>query len=186
MQNLDEQVIRDTREWVERVVIGLNLCPFAGQPWRTGRVLIEVSPAEHPEALAEDLADALLTLSRSKPTDCETTLLVHPRVLVCFYDYNDFLDVADQLLEQMGLAGEFQIASFHPAYQFAGTKPEDRSNATNRSPYPMLHLLREASVEAATARLDHPEAIYERNIDTLRSLADSDWRALFKRSDRND
>jgi hypothetical protein len=181
MHSNHELVAAETRDWIERVVIGLNLCPFAGQPWREGRVDIRVSAAERPEALAEDLADALLELSATDPADCETRLLVHPLVLDDFLDYNDFLDVADHLLEQMGLAGAFQIASFHPDYRFADTTPDDRSNWTNRSPYPMLHLLREASVTAATDRLEHPEAIYERNIRTLKDLDEDQWAALLDR-----
>jgi hypothetical protein len=172
-------VIARTRQWIERVVIGLNLCPFAGRPWREGRVDIRVSDAERPEALAEDLAEALLDLAARDPVDCETRLLVHPRVLSDFLDYNDFLEVADRLLDQMGLSGEFQIASFHPDYQFADTSPDDRSNWTNRSPWPMLHLLREASVAEATDRLEHPEAIYERNIRTLEDLDDTTWAEVF-------
>jgi len=178
MERQDELVVARTRRWIERVVIGLNLCPFAGQPWRADRVDIRVSEADRPGILAEALADALLDLEAADPASCETILLVHPNVLDDFFDYNDFLDIGDQLLEQMGLAGTFQIASFHPDYKFAGTGPDDRSNATNRSPYPMLHLLREASVEAATARLEHPEAIYERNIETLQNLDEAAWNRL--------
>jgi hypothetical protein len=172
-------IIERTQAWIEGVVIGLNLCPFAGRPWREGRVDIRVSDAEQPERLAEDLAEALRALYAADPAECETLLLVHPRVLGDFLDYNDFLDVADELIEQMGLAGEFQIASFHPDYQFADTDPDDRSNWTNRSPFPMLHLLREASISEATDRLDHPDAIYERNIRTLEGLEDKAWSELF-------
>jgi len=179
-----DTVIARTRQWIERMVIGLNLCPFAGQPWREDRVEIRVSEADRPEALADALARALADLAAADPADCETTLLVHPNVLGDFLDYNDFLDVADELIEQMGLAGEFQIASFHPDYQFADTDPDDRSNWTNRSPYPMLHLLREASVTEATDRLDHPEAIFERNIRTLDELDESVWAQLFCRPGR--
>ncbi len=176
-------VIARTQQWIERVVIGLNLCPFAARPWREGRVEIRVSAADRPETLAEALAGALMHLAAADPADCETTLLVHPNVLEDFFDYNDFLGIADELIEQMGLAGELQIASFHPDYQFADTDPDDRSNWTNRSPYPMLHLLREPSIEAATARLEHPEAIYERNIRTLDDLDQHRWRALIKSSE---
>jgi len=179
-------VIARTRQWVEEVVIGLNLCPFAGRPWHEGRVDIRVSNAEQAEALAEDLAGALLDLSATEPGDCETRLLVHPRVLEDFLDYNDFLDLADRLVDQLGLSGQFQIASFHPDYQFADTDAADRSNWTNRSPYPMLHLLREASVTEATDRLDHPEAIYERNIRTLDALDEAAWTRLFQQPVRTD
>jgi len=173
-------IIDETRHWIDQVVIGLNLCPFAAQPWREDRVRIKVTDAARPEVLAQDLADALIALKNADPLICETTLLIHPNVLEDFVDYNDFLDVADQLVIQMQLDDEFQIASFHPDYCFADSAPGDRANATNRSPYPMLHLLRQRSVEAATQKLDHPEAIYERNIQTLRHLPDKEWCCLLK------
>jgi uncharacterized protein len=176
---LDHQsVVEATRHWLEKVVIGLNLCPFAGLPWRQGRVRFRVSEATGQQQLAEDLADELLALQDSDPAECETTLLIHPLVLEDFLDYNDFLELADRLLEDLGLDGTLQIASFHPHYQFAGSQPDDPANCTNRSPYPMLHLLREASIEAATANMPNPEAIFERNIKTLRELGMEGWKKL--------
>jgi hypothetical protein len=173
-------IIETTRGWMEKVVIGLNLCPFARTPWREGRIRFDVSEAEREQALIEDLAQALLSLHAADPCEHETTLLIHPHVLGDFLDYNDFLDVAEALLEELELDGTIQIASFHPDYRFADVEPGDPANCTNRSPYPMLHLLREASVEAATARMTEPESIFERNIETMRQLGVDGWRALMK------
>lgn len=175
-------VVDATRRWLENVVIGLNLCPFAASPWRQGRVRFRVSEATDQQQLAQDLADELLTLQASDPAECETTLLIHPQVLGDFLDYNDFLDLADRLLEDLALEGVLQIASFHPHYQFADSQPDDPANCTNRSPYPMLHLLREASIEAATANMPDPEAIFERNIQTLQELGMDGWKELMKRT----
>jgi hypothetical protein len=174
----DQSVIQATRQWLEKVVIGLNLCPFAGVPWRQGRVRFRVSKAITEQQLALDLAEESLALQAADPADCETSLLIHPQVLEDFLDYNDFLDIADRLMEELELDGILQIASFHPDYQFADSTPDDPANCTNRSPYPMLHLLREASIEAATARLPDPESIFERNIKTLQELGLDGWKAL--------
>ncbi len=171
-------VVEATRQWLEKVVIGLNLCPFAAFPWRQGRVRFRVSDACDQQRLAEDLADELLALQAWVPVECETTLLIHPQVLGDFPDYNDFLDLADRLLEDLALDGTLQIASFHPDYQFADSRPDDPANCTNRSPYPMLHLLREASIEAATANLPDPDVIFERNIKTMRELGMDGWKEL--------
>lgn len=175
-----EAVIEITSRWLEKAVIGLNLCPFAGLPWRQGRVRLRVSDAASEQQLAEHLAEELLALQQAEPGECETTLLIHPHVLGDFLDYNDFLDLADAVLEDLGLDGIFQIASFHPDYRFADAPADDPAHCTNRSPYPMLHLLREASIEAATARLAEPEAIYERNIKTMRELGVAGWRKLIE------
>ena len=173
-----ESAVEATRRWLEKAVIGLNLCPFAGQPWCQGRVRLRVSEATSLQSLAQDLADELLALNEADPAERETTLLIHPHVLGDFLDYNDFLDIADGLLEQLELDGILQVASFHPDYQFADSEPDDPANCTNRSPWPMLHLLREASIEAATANHPDPDAIYERNIEKLRALGNDGWRAL--------
>jgi len=178
-----DRIVEATRRWLEKAVIGLNLCPFAGQPWRQGRVRLRVSDATDLQQLAEDLADELLALNEVDPANCETTLLIHPHVLGDFLDYNDFLDIADGLLEQLELDGILQVASFHPDYQFADSQSDDPANCTNRSPYPMLHLLREASIEAATANHPDPHAIYRRNIDTLRSLGVDGWKDLIAMAD---
>lgn len=122
--------------------------------------------------------EALLALQASDPGECETSLLIHPDVLTDFLDYNDFLDLADQLLEELELDGVIQIASFHPDYQFADSTPDDPANCSNRSPYPMLHLLREDSIAAATEPLSDPDLVYRRNIQTLRRIGLGGWRAL--------
>ena len=171
-----EEIVVATRTWLERAVIGLNLCPFA-KPIKN-RIRYVVSEADSPEALRADLVDELHTLAEADPEEIETTLLIHPRVLSDFLDYNDFLEVADQALEDLELVGEIQIASFHPQYQFAGTKPDDIENYTNRSPYPMLHLLREASVEAAVDSHPDTHQINEKNVETMRALGHEGWRRL--------
>ncbi len=165
--------VADTRRWVERVVIGLNLCPFAKAVAVRGQVRYVLSGATTTDALLEDLGEALLHLRDTPAEIVDTTLLVHPGVLGDFLDYNDFLDTADALVESLALDGVLQVASFHPQYQFAGTAPGDIDNATNRSPWPTLHLLREDSVERAVAAFPDPDAIVSRNIDTLRRLGEA-------------
>jgi hypothetical protein len=162
--------ISETREWIERVVIALNLCPFAKSVYVSGRVAFVVSAARTADALLGDLERELRTLSRTAPEDIETTVLIHPFVLTSFLDYNDFLDAADAAVDRLDLTGILQIASFHPDYQFAGTAPDDVTNYTNRSPYPVLHLLREESVERAVDAFPGAERIPERNIETMRRL----------------
>jgi uncharacterized protein len=172
----------DTRHWIEKAVIGLELCPFAGSVYAGKRIRYRVSSATDEDALLVDLAQELTTLASAPESTCETTLLIHPRALTDFADYNAFLDTADREVDALGLRGEIQIASFHPRYQFAGTAPDDISNYTNRSPHPMLHLLREASVERAIAAMPDASAIYERNIETLRRLGIEGWRRMFPRA----
>ncbi|MDQ9171901.1 DUF1415 domain-containing protein [Oxalobacteraceae bacterium R-40] len=173
-----ELVITEIRKWVQHAVIGLNLCPFAKAVHTKERIRYVVSDASDPERLCEDLCRELQMLHTSNPAQIETTLLVHPHVLNDFLDYNDFLDVADAIIEDMHLAGEIQIASFHPNYQFAGTSADAVENYTNRSPYPMLQLLRESSIEAAAASYPDASEIYERNIETLHALGMSGLRDL--------
>lgn len=160
-----------TQSWVERVVIGLNLCPFAKAVQARGQVRYRLSAADSEELLLSDLREELALLQSAAPSAIDTTLIVHPGVLQGFLDYNDFLDTADALLVDLGLEGELQIASFHPEYCFAGSAPDDAANYTNRSPFPMLHLLREASVSRAVTAFPDAAQIYERNIETLRALA---------------
>ena len=171
--------IAATRRWLERAVIGLNLCPFAKAVHAKGQVRYVLSDADTPQALLEELGEELLRLRDTPAEAVDTTLLVHPRVLVDFLDYNDFLDDADALVEALGLDGVLQVASFHPDYRFAGTEPGDIGNFSNRAPYPTLHLLREDSVERAVAAFPDPDAIVERNIQTLRQLGADGWRRLF-------
>jgi len=173
-----EQAIARTRAWVRRAVIGLNLCPFAKAVDAKDRIRYVASDATGPEALLETLCDEMKRLAEADPEEIETTLLIHPQALLDFLDYNDFLDLAEAVLEQMGYGGLLQIASFHPQYQFAGTEPDDIGNASNRSPYPSLHLLREESVERAVAAFPEAEAIFEANIATMRRLGESGWARL--------
>jgi uncharacterized protein len=171
-------VLAETRAWVERAVIGLNLCPFARAVQVRNQVHYVESAATNVEELVVMLGDEMRGLSTSDPSIRDTTLLVHPYVLGDFLDYNDFLAVADQLLVQLELEGILQVAGFHPRFQFAGTAADDVTNATNRSPYPTLHLLREESVERAVAAVADPSAIYLQNIETMRALGASGWAAL--------
>jgi hypothetical protein len=170
--------VEETQAWLEKAVIGLNLCPFAKAVHGKGQIRWILSDATTPEALLAELMAELQTLAAADPERIDTTLLIHPQVLGDFLDYNDFLDVADAALEELGLEGTLQIASFHPHYQFAGTEPDDAGNLSNRSPHPTLHLLREASVDRAVAAYPEAEAIYERNIETLQALGADGWRRL--------
>ncbi len=171
-------VIGRTRAWIERAVIGLNLCPFAKAVYVKERIRYVVSDAETPEALLADLERELAHLAAVPAEETDTTLLIHPHVLQDFLDYNDFLDEADAAVERLDLGGALQVASFHPQYQFAETKPDDVTNCTNRSPYPTLHLLREASVDEAVAAFPDADEIYLRNMQTLRRLGRAGWEAL--------
>jgi len=170
--------IATTRRWLERAVIGLNLCPFAKAVVAKEQVRIVLSDATTPEALLAELGEELLRLRDTPAEQVDTTLLIHPRVLGDFLDYNDFLDDADALVEALALDGVLQVASFHPDYQFAGSAPDDVENFTNRAPYPILHLLREDSVARAVAAFPDPDAIVERNIETLRGIGVDGWKKL--------
>ena len=175
---MSDAALAETRAWVERAVIGLQLCPFARAPQGKGRVRYAISAAVDAEALMADLVAELNRLVEAPAERTETTLLVHPRALADFDDYNDFLGLADEALAALDLDGVVQIASFHPDYRFADSAPDDIANATNRSPFPMLQLLREESIERALAAFDAPESIYEANILTLRRLGHAGWAAL--------
>ncbi|RVT84716.1 DUF1415 domain-containing protein [Inhella crocodyli] len=174
----DEQVLQDTQAWVEKAVIGLNLCPFAKAVQVQGKVRYVVSAATTVEDLLYELAAELNHLHDTPPEQTDTTLLIHPRVLTDFLDYNDFLEAADALVADIGLEGELQVASFHPQYQFEGTEPDDITNFTNRSPYPTLHLLREDSIDRAVAAFPNPESIFDTNMATLEKLGIDGWRQL--------
>ncbi|WP_280154947.1 DUF1415 domain-containing protein [Piscinibacter sp. XHJ-5] len=173
-----DRVIAHTRAWVERVVIGLNLCPFAKAVHVKGQVRYVVSDAADPDALLATLCDELTALADAPADKVDTTLLIHPRVLADFDDFNDFLDAADAAVRALRLDGVLQVASFHPHYRFAGTTEDDVTNATNRSPYPTLHLLREESISRAVAAFPRPEAIYEENMRTLQALGAAGFAAL--------
>ncbi|MEZ0471037.1 DUF1415 domain-containing protein [Luteimonas salinilitoris] len=172
--------IAETRRWLQRAVVGLNLCPFAKAVVAKDQVRFVLSGAATPDALLQALADELALLRDTPPETVDTTLLVHPRVLADFYDYNDFLGAADALLASMDLEGVLQVASFHPQYRFAGSGEDDIENFSNRSPHPMLHLLREDSVTRAVAAYPDPDVIVERNQRTLRRLGRDGWRRLLE------
>lgn len=174
-----DQVIAATRKWLERAVIGLQLCPFAAAAHLNDRVRYCVSAQRSAVGLLEDLSDELRALRDADPLKCETTLLIHPQVLTDFCEYNDFLDACDAAVAELGFEGELQVASFHPHYQFAGTDAQDIENYTNRSPYPMLHLLREASVARAVANFPHIDRIGTTNKETLLRLGHEGWRQLW-------
>jgi uncharacterized protein len=178
MKTDDEAVIAATRHWLVQAVIGLNLCPFARAVYAGDRIRYAVSGATTPEALLQALAEELQALAVADERETETTLLIHPQVLGDFLDYNDFLQLADALVDDLGFSGVMQVASFHPQYRFAGTAPDDIGNCTNRSPYPTLHLLRESSIERAVAAHPDTARIYESNIETLRRLGRAGWEQL--------
>jgi len=174
----EAQIIDNTRIWLERAVIGLNLCPFARAEYVRNRIAYRVSEAKVTETLLSQLEATLQELVAANPSSIETTLLIHPYVLQDFFDYNEFLGEAEALLARMELEGVIQIASFHPHYQFAGEDPSDMSHFTNRSPYPMLHLLRESSVERAVRSGEDAETIVARNQATVRRLGPEGWKRL--------
>lgn len=173
-----ETALAETRAWVDRAVIGLNLCPFAKAPQVKGQVRYVLSRAVDASELLTDLVAELHRLAEAPAERIETTLLVHPDALNDFDDYNDFLDVADAALAELELEGVLQVASFHPAYRFADSEPDDLANATNRSPYPTLHLLREDSIDRAVAAFPEAEAIFEANIETMEALGAKGWAQL--------
>lgn len=177
-QPADQQVLTDTRRWIEKAVIGLNLCPFAKAVYVKNQVRIVVSHARHLDAFLDDLDRELALLASTPADEIDTTLLVHPTLFPDFLDFNDLLDVVDGVIEEHQLEGVVQVAPFHPRFQFEGTEPGDITNATNWAPYPTLHLLREDSVERATASGDSAETIVARNITTLETLGAQGWAAL--------
>jgi len=174
----ESEIIAATRAWLERVVIGLELCPFAKAVHVKQQIRYVVSAASTPEALLADLLFELRFLSDADPLAVDTTFLIHPHTLQDFLDYNDFLSVVDAALEDSGLTGELQVASFHPGYRFAGNAPDDMANYSNRSPYPLLHLLREASVDRAVEAFPDASKIYQKNRRTLRALGHRRWSEL--------
>lgn len=178
MELTHDDIIAATRNWLEKAVIGLNLCPFAKSVYVKDQVRIIVSDAKDPAALLEHLMTELRLLADSDPEEIDTTLLVHPYVLQRFLDFNDFLEIADAALEDMGLEGELQVADFHPKFQFAGTTLNDVSNNTNRSPFPTLHLIRESSIDRAVEAFPDAATIYERNIALMQELGREGWDAL--------
>jgi hypothetical protein len=174
----DSPALNQTRTWVEQAVIGLNLCPFAKAPQVKGLVRYVQSEATDPAVLLSDLMDELQRLFKSPADRLETTLLVHPLVFTDFADFNDFLGVAEDAVADLGLEGVIQVASFHPDYRFEGTTADDISNATNRSPHPTLHLIREDSIDRAVAAFPEAETIFEANMATMERMGPAGWAAL--------
>ncbi len=179
-------VIETVKQWLDQVVIGLNLCPFARQHREADQIRFVESLAQDEVHVLKDLYDELRRLDDYPASKLETTLLIFPHVFADFSQFNQFLDLADRLLMSYQWEGIFQIASFHPDYQFAGTDKQAKSNLTNRAPYPILHLLRENSVSDAISRLSHPKEIYQRNIQTMNALSDSEIYRLFPHLDQGD
>ena len=174
----DDEVLARTRAWLEKAVIGLNLCPFAKAVYTRDRVRLVVSQARHVDDLLEELDRELDLLVATPAEQVDTTLLVHPTLFPDFLDFNDFLEIAEGVLDEHGLEGVVQLASFHPQFQFDGTALEDMGNYTNRAPYAVLHLLREDSVEKAVDSLADPDAVYQENIRTLDKLGLEGWNKL--------
>ena len=169
-----------TRRWLERAVIGLNLCPFAKAVYVKQQVRFVLSDAATEEELLIDLGEELQRLHGTDPNEIDTTLIVHPRVLTDFIAYNDFLDLVDGLIAELDLEGELQVASFHPDYRFADSEADDPGNCTNRAPYPTLHLLREASLDKAVAAYPNADVIVERNLQTMAKLGLGAYNDLLK------
>ena len=178
MNSSSSVYIEDTRRWLERAVIGLNLCPFAKAVHVKQQIHYALSQARSVNELRDELEMQLRELITFNPEVRDTTLLIVPTVLRDFLDFNDFLAEAEAVLKALDLEGVIQIASFHPDYQFAGTRADDITNFTNRSPYPTLHLIREASIDRAVEAFPDPEAIFETNMKTLENLGLEGWTAL--------
>jgi len=174
----EKQIISLTSTWIEKVVIGLNLCPFAKPVHTKGQIHYLLSQARDEFALTTDLRYSMQNLIAASSDSMDTCLLIHPWVLSDFFDYNNFLNIADEILDELDLIGVLQVASFHPSYQFAGTSEDDVTNCTNRSPFPMLHLLREESLDKATDALPDANVIVNRNLETMTSLGHEGWNKL--------
>jgi len=178
-----DAVIASTQRWLERAVIGLNLCPFAKAVHVKRQIRYAVTAATTAEELLAELRHELELLGQANPQEIDTTLLIHPRVMTDFIDFHFFLKEAEAAIRNLGLEGSLQVASFHPAFEFAGSAPDDVENCTNRSPHPMLHLLRETSIDRAVAAFPDAAAIYERNVETLRRLGPEGWQRLCTTAD---
>ncbi|WP_372825542.1 DUF1415 domain-containing protein [Polaromonas sp.] len=174
----DEAVLAATREWLEKAVIGLNLCPFAKAVYVKNQVRLVVSQARHADDLLEELDRELDLLVATPAEETDTTLLIHPSLFEDFLDFNDFLEIAEGVVDEHELEGVIQLASFHPQFQFEGTEPDDIGNFTNRAPFAILHLLREDSVERAVEAFPEADAIFDANIKTLEKLGHAGWDAL--------
>jgi uncharacterized protein len=164
------EVIDDVRHWLSSMVIGLGLCPFADPVFKTGRIRFALSESNQPEDLLTQLADELKLLENAPREEIETTLLIAPAVYPDFLDFNDFLGVAEEMVNDLGLTGTVQIVGFHPKFQFAGAQQDAAENYTNRSPHPLLHLLREDSISEVASRPEELLEIPRRNSRTLQQL----------------
>jgi uncharacterized protein len=173
-----DEVLAATRQWLEKAVIGLNLCPFAKSVYVKNQVRIVVSDAKHTDAFLEELDRELELLAAADPQDVDTTLLVHPTLFPDFLDFNEITGIAEEAVAEHELEGILQVASFHPRFQFEDTAEDDIANYTNRSPFPTLHLLREESIARAVEAYPEAETIYERNIETMKKLGHDGWKAL--------
>jgi hypothetical protein len=174
-----KKIIADTQHWLERAVIGLNLCPFAKSVFVKKQVRYALTAADTADELLAELENELTRLANTEPADLDTTLLIHPQAMSDFLDYHFFLGEVDALNRNLGFDGIFQIASLHPQYEFAGSEPDDIANFTNRSPYPTLHLLRESSIDRAVAAFPDAASIFERNIETMERLGHEGWKKLW-------
>jgi len=174
-----DEVLIATESWLERAVIGLNLCSFAKSVFVKKQVRYALTAAGNANELLAELEHELNLLAATDPAELDTTLLIHPQAMTDFLDYHFFLAEADPLLKNLGYEGIFQIASLHPQYEFAGSAPDDIANFTNRSPYPTLHLLRESSIDRAVAAFPDAADIFERNIETMERLGHQGWRKLW-------
>ncbi len=174
----EDLILQQTRHWLEKAVIGLNLCPFAKAVYVKNQIRLVVSKARHADDLLEELDRELDLLVATPASEIDTTLLIHPTLLEDFLDFNDFLEIAEDVVDEHELEGVVQLASFHPKFQFEGTEPDDISNYTNRAPFAILHLLREDSVERAVEAFPQAETIFETNIVTLEKLGLEGWKSL--------
>lgn len=174
-----EAIVTETKTWLERAVIGLNLCPFAKSVFVKKQVRYALTAASTADELLAELEHELTRLAETDPAELDTTLLIHPQAMTDFLDYHFFLAEVDALNRNLGYDGVFQIASLHPNYEFSGSEPDDIANFTNRSPYPTLHLLRESSIDRAVAAFPDAADIFERNIETMEQLGHDGWKKLW-------
>jgi hypothetical protein len=174
-----EAIVTETKIWLERAVIGLNLCPFAKSVFVKKQVRYALTAASTADELLAELEHELTRLAETDPAELDTTLLIHPQAMTDFLDYHFFLAEVDALNRNLGYDGVFQIASLHPQYEFSGSEPDDIANFTNRSPYPTLHLLRESSIDRAVAAFPDAADIFERNIETMEQLGHDGWKKLW-------
>ena len=178
-QDNAEEILASTQRWLERAVIGLNLCPFAKSVFVKKQIRYALTAASNADELLAELEQELVLLAERAPEELDTTLLIHPCAMTDFIDFNLFLAEVDALIRNLEFDGVFQVASLHPQYEFSGSEPDEIANFTNRSPYPTLHLLRESSIDRAVAAFPNAEAIFERNIATMEALGHEGWRKLF-------